>query len=123
MVPILVVPITVSKVEEDVVVVKGDGPCLPGLKSTLLSFWDTLHAGGGHWMWDYVSDKESDPLWLKEALKQGTAIIATDGSYLGKRGPHVSGAGWVIACRKRRECSRACSTRIQETPAHIEGNC
>ncbi len=45
------------KVEEDVVVVKGDGPRLPGLKPTLLSFWDTLHAGGGHWMWNYVSDK------------------------------------------------------------------
>jgi hypothetical protein len=99
-VPILVVPITVSKVEEDVVVVKGDGPCLPGLKSTLLSFWDTLHAGGGHWMWDYVSDKESDPLWLKEALKQGMAILATDGSYSQTRGTHVSGAGWVIACQK-----------------------
>jgi hypothetical protein len=60
--PIFVVPITVSKVEEDVMVVKRDGPCLPDLKSILLSFWDTLHAGGGHWMWDYVSDKESDPL-------------------------------------------------------------
>ncbi len=35
-VPILVVPITVSKVEEDVVVVKGDGPRLTGLKPTPL---------------------------------------------------------------------------------------
>ncbi len=83
-------------------VVKGDGPCPPGLKSTLLSSWDTLHAGGGHWMWDYVLDKESDPLGLKEALEQGTAILATDGSYSQTRGPHVSGAGWVIACRKTR---------------------
>jgi hypothetical protein len=47
-VPILVVQIIVSKVEEDVVVVKGDGPRLPGLKPTLLLFWDTLHAEGGH---------------------------------------------------------------------------
>jgi hypothetical protein len=46
-VPILVVPITVSKVEEDVVVVKGDGPRLPGLKPTLLLFWDTEGIGCG----------------------------------------------------------------------------
>jgi hypothetical protein len=51
-------------------------------------------------MWDYVSDKESDPLWLKEALEQGTAILATDSSYSRTRGSHVSGAGWVITCPK-----------------------
>ena len=80
MVPIMVIPITVSKVEEDVVVVKGDGPCLPRLQPIRLSFWEAMQAGGGHWMWDYVSDKESDPLWLKEALEQGLAILAIDGS-------------------------------------------
>ncbi len=51
-------------------------------------------------MGDYISDKESDPLWLKEALKQGSAILATNGSYSRTKGPHVSEAGWVIACRK-----------------------
>jgi hypothetical protein len=51
-------------------------------------------------MWDYVSDKESDPLWLKEALEQSLAILATDGSYSRTKGPHVSGAGWFIAYRK-----------------------
>jgi hypothetical protein len=51
-------------------------------------------------MWDYVSDKESDPLWLKEGLEQGSAILATDGSYSRIKGPHVSRAGWVIARRK-----------------------
>jgi hypothetical protein len=99
-VPTKVIPITVSKVEEDVVVVMRDGPCLPSLQPTKLLFWELLHAGGGDWMWDYVSDKESDPLWLKEALEQGTAILATDRSYSRTRGPHVSGAGWVIACQK-----------------------
>ncbi len=28
------------------------------------------------------------------------AILATDGSYSRTKGPHVNGAGWVIACRK-----------------------
>jgi hypothetical protein len=60
--PTKVIPITVSKVEVDVVVVKGDGPCLPSLQPTKLLFQELLHAGGGDWMWDYVSDKESNPL-------------------------------------------------------------
>jgi hypothetical protein len=99
-VPTKVVPITVSKVEEDVVAVKEDRPRLPSLQPTKLLLWESLHAGGGDWMSDYVSDKELDPLWLKEALEQGTAIIATDGSYSRTRGPHISRAGWVITCCK-----------------------
>ncbi len=49
-------------------------------------------------MWDYVLDVTSEPIWLPLALERGTAVIATDGSYNRKRGPNVSGAGWVIAC-------------------------
>ncbi len=71
-------------------------------------------------MWDYVSDKESDPLWLKETLEQGLAILATDGSYLRTKRPHISRAGWVIACRKTHRLLS--SMRIQETPAHTEGS-
>ncbi len=99
-VPTKVVPITVSKVEEDVVVVKGGEPHLPSLQPTKLLFWELLHAGGRDRMWDYVSDEELDPLWPKEALEQGTAILATDGFYSRTRGSHVSGAGWVVACWK-----------------------
>jgi hypothetical protein len=51
-------------------------------------------------MWDYVSDVTSEPSWLPLALERGTAFLATDGSYNRKRGPNVSGAGWVIACRR-----------------------
>ncbi len=51
-------------------------------------------------MWDYVSDRTSEPSWIPQALEQGTVILATDGSYNRKRGPNISGAGWVIACRR-----------------------
>jgi hypothetical protein len=44
-------------------------------------------------MWDYVSDRTSDPLWLKTALEQGTVILATDGLYSQIKGPHVRGKG------------------------------
>ncbi len=51
-------------------------------------------------MWDYVSDRISEPSWIPRALEQGTVILATDGSYNKKRGPNISRAGWVIACQK-----------------------
>ncbi len=55
-------------------------------------------------MWDYVSDRESDPSWVKDALTTGTAIFstATDGSFRLKADALVSRAGWVIACTKTR---------------------
>jgi hypothetical protein len=45
-------------------------------------------------------DRISEPSWIPRALEQGTVILATVGSYNRKRGPNISGAGWVIACRK-----------------------
>jgi hypothetical protein len=53
-------------------------------------------------MWDYVSDKKSDPGWLKDALRSGTAIFSTDGSFWPKADKQVSGEGWVIVCTKTR---------------------
>ena len=38
--------------------------------------------------------------WLPLALESGTVVSATDGSYDRKKRPDVSGAGWVIACRR-----------------------
>ncbi len=54
-------------------------------------------------MWDYVSNRLTDTSWMMTALEQGTANLATDGSYSRKRGPKVCGAGWVFACRKSRK--------------------
>jgi hypothetical protein len=51
-------------------------------------------------MWDYVSDRESNPGWVKDALTTGTAIFSTDRSFQPKEDTLVSGAGWVIACTK-----------------------
>ena len=51
-------------------------------------------------MWDYISDRTTKPVWLKEALEQGSVILVMDGSYSQTRGPHISGAHWIIACCK-----------------------
>ncbi len=53
-------------------------------------------------MWDYVSDRESDPSWVKDALTTGIAIFSTDRSFRPKADALVSGAGWVITCTKTR---------------------
>jgi hypothetical protein len=99
-VPIRVILILVNRAESDVIKIRGGGVALPCLRQRVCSFWESLHYCRGIWMWDYVSDATTDPDWLPGALKQGTAILATDGSYAHKRGPKVSGAGGVIACRR-----------------------
>ncbi len=48
-------------------------------------------------------NRSSNPSWMKRALEQGMAILATNGSYSHTRGPNVCGAGWVITCRKSRK--------------------
>jgi hypothetical protein len=79
-IPTNVIPISISSISEDVVSVKGEGPSpLPPLRATRLTFWESLMKGGGEWMWDYVSGRSSKLHWLKTALEQGTAVLATDG--------------------------------------------
>ncbi len=72
-------------------------------------------------MWDYVSDKELDPLWLKEALEKWTAILATDGSYSRTRGAHISGAGWVIACQKTQKVLKGLFFKKSRDPSPYRG--
>jgi hypothetical protein len=97
-----VLPITVNNVTDDVVSVKGVGFSLSTLNVRLNTFWEMLMRRGGTWMWDYVSDRSNDTGWLMTALQQGSAVLATDGSYSRIRGPTVCRAGWVFACRRSR---------------------
>jgi hypothetical protein len=99
-IPIKVVPISVDKVESDVIKIRGGGATLPRIQQKVQTFWEGLYQGGGTWMWDYVPDVTSEPSWLLLALKRDTSVLPTDGSYDRKRGPYVSGAGWVTACRR-----------------------
>ncbi len=80
-IPTKVVPISIFNITDDVVSVKGEGPTLEQLRAIRLTFWDSLLSGCGKWIWDYISDRTTEPLWLKTALEEGTAILATDGSY------------------------------------------
>jgi hypothetical protein len=77
-IPTKVAPISISNITDDVVSVKGEGPPLKPLWAIIPTFWDSLLSGGGEWMWDYVSDRTTKPIWLKTALEEWTAILATN---------------------------------------------
>jgi hypothetical protein len=71
-------------------------------------------------MWDYVSDRESGPIWIKEALIAGVAIFSTYGSFQPHANATVSRAEWIITCTTARQIldcsfykrsSSACSYR------------
>jgi hypothetical protein len=98
--PVNVTPITIKQILPGVIAMQGAGPKLTPVRAPRLSFWNYVLLCRGEWMWDYVSDKESDPGWVKNALTTGTAIFSTDGSFGPKGDASVSGAGWVIACTK-----------------------
>jgi hypothetical protein len=102
-IPTKVVPISISNITDDVVSVKGESPPLKPLWSIRPTFWDSLLSRGREWMWDYVSDRTTKPLWLKTALEEGMAILVTNGSCSWTRGLDVCGAGWEIARQKSRK--------------------
>ncbi len=121
-IPKKVIPISISNKTDDVVSMKGEGPPLKPLQAIRPMFWDSLFSRGGEWMWDYVSDRTTKPLWLKTALEEGTAILATNGSYSWTCGPDVCGAGWEIACQKSRKILMGLSTSSLLTQAPTEGS-
>ena len=121
-IPIKVVPISDDRVETDVIKNRGGGASLQRLQRQAQSFWDGLHQGGGAWMWEFVSNVTSEPSWLPLALESGTVVLATDGSYDRKKGPHVSGAGWVIACWRSGRVLKGSFSGSQAMQAHTEGN-
>ncbi len=98
--PINVMPITIRQILPGIIAVQGAGPKLTPLRAPGLSFWNYVLLCGGDLMWDYISDKKSDPGWLKDA--SGTAIFSMDGSFWPKADEQASRAGWVIVCTKTR---------------------
>jgi hypothetical protein len=94
-----VVPITVVHTNHNVVAGRNNGPCLPMLRHVHERFWQSLDSVGGNWMWDYIMNMDTEPLWIINALLNRTVILSTDVSYHRNKAPQVSGAGWIIACR------------------------
>jgi hypothetical protein len=53
-------------------------------------------------MWDDVQGGESDVVWIRATLREGSFIGVTDGSYNRERAKIVSGSGWTICCIRTR---------------------
>ena len=82
------------------------GPAFAVRPSMPDDFWHFLKSHGGDWMWDKFYGTPSsrrDLSWLVAAVRNGTAIWVTDGSYDRKRAPTVSGAGWTVYCTRTRK--------------------
>ena len=60
------------------------------------SFFTFLKHWGGEWMWTDVTNEGPHMKWVVDAIRNGTAIWVTDGSYNRTLAPHISGAGWLI---------------------------
>ena len=67
--------------------------------STALGFWDQVRDWGGLWMWEMIFPDVGlgfDVNWMISALKAGTLVGVTDGSYDRQKHPDVCAAGWII---------------------------
>ena len=57
-------------------------------------------------MWTDVTNEGPTIRWVVKAIRNGTAIWATDGSFKKEVALFISGAGWIIYCTmcKRKLC-------------------
>lgn len=62
------------------------------------TFWQCMDDQGGSWMWKNRTGNSEDMAWLATALMNGTALLATDGSFNVNKSALISGAGWIIYC-------------------------
>jgi hypothetical protein len=81
------------------------------------SFLDVLREWGNTWIWDSLR-LIGDDNWLLEAIREGTCIAVTDGSYIREMFPEV--CAFVLECSKGRgrifgsfpeQSKRACAYR------------
>ena len=67
--------------------------------TTALDFWDQILDWGGLWMWEMIFPDVGfgyDTGWMISALREGTLVAVTDGSYDRTRNPYICAAGWII---------------------------
>lgn len=67
--------------------------------TTIMDFWDQIREWGGLWMWEMIFPDLGlgfDVSWMISALRLGSLVAVTDGSYDRKKCPCVCAAGWII---------------------------
>ena len=96
-------PVTVSFVDDDVVLLHDIGQPLVKIVDNPLSFWDYLRSQGGEWMWEHVLGDKEDMTWLSNALCNGTVMMVADGSYARDLDPELCATGWIAVCVNTRK--------------------
>jgi hypothetical protein len=51
-------------------------------------------------MWDFISFRKRDPIWIRDGLILGSLILSTDGSFQPHKGTTICAAGWTITCTR-----------------------
>eukprot|EP00956_Cyclotella_meneghiniana_P037466 scaffold139228_cov59-Cyclotella_meneghiniana.AAC.7 len=89
-------------------------------KSLPESFLDVLCECGSTWMWESLKLLLGEDDWLETAIREGTCITVTEGSYIREIFDDVCSCGFVFECTKGRgriigsfleQSSRACAYR------------
>jgi hypothetical protein len=61
------------------------------------AFWQVLTKWERMWMWDNLQ-WEGNNNWIAEAIRGGTCVAVTDGSYMGTLYPEIHSAAFVLEC-------------------------
>ncbi len=69
------------------------------LTPTPKTFLDVLHSWSNTWLWDNILITGGFN-WLHEAIRDGTLVAVTDGSYIHKLYPNLCLATFVIECKE-----------------------
>ena len=115
------VPVTAERVEDTTIRCREVGPSLASSPSQPDDFWAFLCSWGGDWMWEHIEDEGQDIQWMVDALKNGTAVLVTDGSFDRKMAPNVSGAGWVFCCREAKKILRGSFYELSPSASAYRG--
>ena len=60
---------------------------------------EVIKEWGCMWMWKSLRLVGSDE-WIKDAIKGGTLVAVTDGSFIKERYPHLCSAAFILECSK-----------------------
>ena len=115
-------PVSVSILSDTDIIRHSVGPSLAIPQVPSQDFWSYLLSLGGEWMWEHIVESEKAEIeWLPEALRTGTAILVTDGSFDRKRAPDTSGAGWIIICTKTKRRVRGSFYEVSNVASAYRG--
>jgi hypothetical protein len=96
------------------------GPAFYEEMPTAQDFYGFLRSWGGLWMWETLELKGNFASVIT-AIKNGSAIWVTDGSFDRVRAPSISSADWIIYCPKTKQFLRGSFYEISPDSSAFRG--